>query len=42
MKPINMAEPWITDHEIKIVKEKRLEFGSLFMEGFTYFIWKIS
>tara|TARA_Y100000816_G_C26080794_1_gene569609 strand:+ start:148 stop:1086 length:939 start_codon:yes stop_codon:yes gene_type:complete len=28
--------------EIKIVKEKRLEFGSLLMEGFTYFIWKIS
>ena len=26
---------------IELVKIKRLEFGSLFMEGFTYFIWKI-
>ena len=26
---------------LEIIKVKRLEFGSTFMEGFTYIIWKI-
>ena len=29
-----------SENKIKILKTKRLNFGSLFMEGFTYIIWK--